>query len=173
MTKGTKRLAAHYNDEFDTWLSFYQQQANLDKFDRTKLPPAKKGNIDIWNDIIAAIADPNAPTNGHALAAQSNTLLPPVHPKHQNLHGRWKWFLQNDLGQTNQNKLADALFAAIKPSANNTYIIFDVVEAGAKDVILTPGSDDGSPIARITIVTTGPMSDVGPHRNDPPPRDKH
>jgi hypothetical protein len=156
MTRGTKRLAAHYNDEFDTWLQFYRKQANLDYFDRTKLPAAKKGNIDIWSDLILTISDKTA---GHSARANDKlTLLPPDHPKHPNLSKRWQLFLQNELSQTNQNLLVDHILTALQ--GPYVYIIFDVVPAasgGQQDVTLTFGSDDGQPIATINIVVTRAM----------------
>jgi hypothetical protein len=147
MTKGTKRLVAHYNDEFDSWISFYRDTATLAKFKRT-------GNIDIWNDLVRTITDTST-TNDHTERADNLTLLPKKHKKHAHLEARWQYFLQTVLSQPNQNKLADALHRALTDA--NTYIVFDVRVGATQDVTLASDVDDGNPIARITIVTTGPM----------------
>jgi hypothetical protein len=144
MTRGTKRLVAHYNDEFDTWIDFYRSATIINKFNRSG------SDIDVWAALIATIVDPAAPGNGHAAAANTPTLLPPPHPKHANLHKRWKYFLQNDLKQINRNKLADHIFTALcDPSIK--YIVFDVVHGGFQDVMLNMDDDDGTPIARINL----------------------
>jgi hypothetical protein len=162
MTKGTKRLVAHYDDEFDTWIDFYRDPTILPKFKRS-------GNIDIWNDLVQQIKDTST-TNDHTERADNLTLLPKNNKKHLNLHARWKYFLQTVLSQANQNKLADAIHRALTDA--NTYIAFDVRVGATQDVTLAPDVDDGSPIARITIVTTGPMlikaAKKGGH---PPPLD--
>lgn len=161
MTKGTKRLAAHYNDEFDTWLTFYKTTA-LHYFNRGGR------NVDIWKDIIQVVTD-NTP--GHsARAAPHLTLLPQDHPAHAHLHARWRFFLQNDFA-TEQNDLVDAIYAALQ--TNCAYILFDVAVGGAVPpppyVILAYGTDpDGvTPIAKITIVVAGAMSRGGPGGHNP------
>jgi hypothetical protein len=148
MTRGTKRLIAHYNDEFDTWIGFYRNAARINVFDR------KNGNIDIWNGIVqnAAMVDAGSPQNGHARAANVPTLLPPPHPKHANLLLRWQFFLQSVLTQDNQNKLADAILGALQDN-NVDYIMFDVVHKTLQDVVSVPDTDDGDSIVKITIFT--------------------
>jgi hypothetical protein len=89
MTKGTKRLAAHYNEEFDTWLNFYAT-SELQKFNRNG------AHIDIWDDIIQSTTD-NDPD--HTKRGDKLTLLPPDHAKHAHLHGRWRYFLKKVIGQ--------------------------------------------------------------------------
>ncbi len=164
MTKGTKRLAAHYNEEFDTWIDFYRDPAILAKFKRTA-----GADIDIWADLIQKIKDTST-TNDHSERADNLTLLPKNHKRHPNLHARWKYFLQTLLSQANQNKLADAICRALTDA--NTYITFDVRVGGTQDVTLDSDVDDGNPIARITIVTTGPMQ-IRPVKKggSPPPLD--
>jgi hypothetical protein len=165
MTKGTKRLAAHYNDEFDTWLTWYQDPARINVFNRNN------ADIDIWNDVIQNQTLTDARPNGHTERGDNLTLLPKDSPQHQNLHQRWRYFLQLVIGQPRQNLLADHLFAALQ--SNISYICFDVVLGNASDVLLAADVDDGQPIARITIVTTGHLR-VTPHTpggNDPPPLD--
>jgi hypothetical protein len=148
MTKGTKRLVAHYNEEFGTWIDFYRGPAILPRFKRAG------ANINIWTDLVQTIKDLDN-TNDHTERADNLTLLPKKHKKHVNLEARWKHFLQTVLTQPNQNKLADALNRALTDA--NTYITFDVRVGTAQDVVLTAEHDDGNPIAMITIVTTGPM----------------
>jgi hypothetical protein len=149
MTKGTKRLVAHYNDEFDTWIQFYRDHINV--FDINSYA----GNIDIWNDVVqnAAMVDPGSPGNGHSSAANAPTLLPPPHPKHQNLLLRWKYFLHVVLSPDNNKKLAQGIHDALKDK-NVQYIVFDVVHDNHQDVSATPDTDeDGDSIYSIVIHT--------------------
>src|SRR5438477_10807191 len=90
MTKGTKRLAAHYNDEFDSWIDFYRDPTVLSKFKRGG------ANIDIWTDVVQKVKDTST-TNDHTERGDNLTLLPKNHKKHANLHARWKVFLQSVL----------------------------------------------------------------------------
>ena len=149
MTRGTKRLAAHYNDEFATWLTFYK--TNIGYF-------ARNGDIDIWKDIILKIEDRRVGI-GHTERGDYLTLLPKDHPAHPGLHGRWKIFLQNVLSQTNQNKLCDAIHTAL--GTNSAYILFDVVHGASQDVLADNSqTDEGSPISLITLVVKGRMPTV-------------
>ncbi len=160
MTKGTKRLAAHYNDEFDTWLTFYK--TNIGSFART-------GDIDIWNDIVQKIKDTRTGI-GHTERTDKLTLLPKDHPAHPNLLLRWQKFLQNVLTPTNQNKLCDAIHTAL--GSNSAYILFDVVHGASQDILFDNSqTDDGSPIAMITIVVKGHMPAVAADGDDLPPLD--
>jgi hypothetical protein len=164
MTKGTKRLAAHYNDEFDTWLTFYRT---------TALPYFNRGagvNVDIWNDIIQVVTDNTA---GHSARPSPHlTLLPRDHPAHAHLHARWRFFLQNDFAAS-QNDLVDAIYAALTKKPHIAYILFDVRQGGPVPtppyVTLAYGTDpDGvTPIATITIVVAAAMSTGGPGGHNP------
>jgi hypothetical protein len=160
MTKGTKRLVAHYNEEFDSWISFYKDASVLPKFNRAG------ANISIWNDLVQTIKDTST-TNDHSDRADNLTLLPRKHKKHVNLEARWKYFLQSVLTQTNQNKLADVLYQAL--TSQVVYITFDVRVGAAQDVTLASDVDDGSPIARITIVVVGPMLTTAVLKGGDPP----
>lgn len=147
MTKGTKRLAAHYNDEFATWIQFYRGLINI--FNNNI------NTTDIWTDIIqnAAMVDAASPGNGHASAANAPTLLPPPHPMHPHLLSRWQFFLQSVLSNANNKKLAHGIHDALADN-NVAYIIFDVVHDHTQDVIIdNTGTDDGDSIVRITIHT--------------------
>jgi hypothetical protein len=147
MTKGTKRLMAHYNDEFDTWIAFYRDPAVLPLFNRS-------GDIDIWGALVQTITDLST-TNGHTERADHLTLLPKNNPKHAGLHARWKVFLQSILSQANRNLLADCIHTALTGTA--VYIIFDVRVGPSQTVTLVADTDDNQPIARITIVVTQVM----------------
>jgi hypothetical protein len=168
MTKGTKRLIAHYNDEFDTWLSFYRQAGNITQFDRYTYGRANN-NIDIWTDLVVTLTDNTA---GHSKRNDNLTLLPAIdNGKHRHLHARWKYFLQTILTQDNRNKLADYLFQAL---SNNSiqYILFDVVHQMSQDVFLDRGTDDAVQFAKITICTVSmPTQPHTPGGHDPDPLD--
>lgn len=159
MTKGTKRLVAHYNDEFDTWLQFYRGLINIFNVNTT----------DVWTDIIqnAAMVDAASPGNGHATAANAPTLLPPSHPKHPNLLSRWQFFLQKVLSHGNNTKLAKGIHDALN-DPNVAYIVFDVVHDNNQAVNIDTDTDDGDSIVRITI-RTKPMRKhpLTPGGNDP------
>jgi len=88
MTKGTRRLKNHYNEEFSTWIAFYRQPDIVTIFDR--------GNTDIsiWKDVVNYITDPNSPANGHTSDPEDPTLLPQKDPGHKHLRRRWKFFLE-------------------------------------------------------------------------------
>jgi hypothetical protein len=160
MTKGTKRLVAHYNEEFDAWIDFYRGPTILSKFRRGG------ANINIWNDLVQTIQD-SSTTNDHTDRPDHLTLVPKKHRKHQNLEARWKFFLQTVLTQSSQNKLADHLHTAL--TGRNIYIVFDVRVGPTQDVILTSDVDDGDPIARITMVITGPMVATSAAKDGYPP----
>src|SRR5258708_317476 len=110
MTRGTKRLVAHYNDEFDTWIQFHRALINY--YDVNTYGGAE---IKIWSDVIQNpnLFDAAAPGNGHAATATDPTLLPPTHPKHANLHSRWQYFLESVLSKTNNAKLAKGVHDAL------------------------------------------------------------
>ncbi|MCA1456708.1 hypothetical protein I6F35_26415 [Bradyrhizobium sp. BRP22] len=151
ITRGTRRLAGHYNEEFSSWLTFYKNRINV--FDRAGR------DIDVWDQIIQVVTDPR-PGIGHTERADNLTLLPKDNPAHPNLHRRWRFFLKNDLTQANRNKLADAIYAALK--LDIAYIVFDVVHGAQQDIDFDPnGLDEGSRFARITIIVTRAMAAAG------------
>jgi hypothetical protein len=150
MTRGTKRLVAHYNDEFDTWIQFYR--GNINVFD---INTYGGNRIRIWDDVVqnAAMVDAGSPGNGHSTAANAPTLLPPPHPKHQNLLSRWQFFLQTVLSPENNKKLAKGIYDALHDN-NVKYIVFDVVHDGQQDVSAKPDTnEDGDSIYSIVIHT--------------------
>jgi hypothetical protein len=148
ITRGTRRLAGHYNEEFSSWLTFYKNKSNV--FNRGG------SNIDIWDNIIQVVTDPR-PGIGHTERADNFTLLPKDNAAHPNLHRRWRIFLKNELTQTNRNKLADAIHTALN-IVNLAYIVFDVAPGAQQDVdLFDNGLDDGSRFAKITIFVTRPL----------------
>jgi hypothetical protein len=161
MTRGTKRLAGHYNEEFSSWLTFYKNRINV--FDRAGR------SIDIWDDIIQVITDPR-PGIGHTERPDNLTLLPKDNPAHPNLHRRWRVFLKNELTQDNRNKLADAIHAAL--GLDLAYIMFDVAPGAQQDIDYDPNrSDDGSRVAKITIIVPRPMPAFGSGNDEFPALD--
>ena len=73
MTKGTRRLKNHYNEEFSTWIAFYRQPDIVTIFDR--------GNTDIsiWKDVVNYITDPNSPLQRSHLGSRP-WRSPVLHP---------------------------------------------------------------------------------------------
>lgn len=164
ITRGTRRLAGHYNEEFSSWLTFYKNRRNV--FDRGGR------DIDIWDNIIQVVTDTRLGI-GHTERPDNLTLLPKDNSAHPNLHKRWRFFLKNELTQTNRNKLADAIHQALglndPPVA---YIMFDVVHGAQQDIDLdTNGLDDGSRFAKITIIVKAPMAAAGFGNEDFPALD--
>ncbi len=164
MTKGTKRLIAHYNDEFDTWLTFYRN--NSAWFDRNN-PPAgnnyvANGHIDIWGLMNWATDAANA---GHASPPNYYCLLPPDSPQHRNLLGRWQYFLQTILSLALNDKLADLICGALRSRTPYAYFLFDVVHDANHDVVGAAGTDidtaDPKPIYKITIHTVAMQRAAG------------
>lgn len=177
-TKGTKRLAAHFNEEFDTWIDWWRQLQTVNMgslFDRAG------GNADL-----SAVTDD--PRTRHAAAQHSRRtdhkcLLPDIagHPIHQHLEARWRWFLTlanagaGGLQQTNHNKIADAILKGLlDPTGGPPYtfdcITFDAVEAGMnQDVAVTEHRVDGRTILEIVLIT--PPMPVGSAANNPPTLD--
>jgi len=148
MTKGTKRLAAHYNDEFDTWIDFYRDPTVLARFNRA--------GIDVWSDLVQTIKDAST-TNDHTDRPDDLTLLPKKNNRHANLEARWKYFLQRVLTPANNTKLANLIHAALTAAPANRYIVFDVRVGARQDILLAPDFDDGDPIARLTIIVAGAL----------------
>ena len=164
MTKGTRRLKNHYNEEFSTWIAFYRQPDIVTIFDR--------GNTDIsiWKDVVNYITDPNSPANGHTSDPEDPTLLPQKDPGHKHLRRRWKFFLEKILTQANQNLLADKVHAALTDKKNVVYIAFDVVQDKNQTVTLDFSKDGTQDIANITlkVVDAMPEHPTTPGGDDPP-----
>src|SRR5258708_586319 len=92
-TAGTKRLAAHYNEEFDTYIEFYRQSSVIAFFDRSG------GHLDAWDDVIGQIkhdhtTDPTGIFPDHTERGDNLCLLPKVKKTHPNLLNRWRIYLK-------------------------------------------------------------------------------
>jgi hypothetical protein len=167
-TKGTKKLAAHFNEEFDAWIGWWRtlQNANMGSlFDR--------GRADV--DLLAVTDDARTQdTNGHHSRRDDNKcLLPDIknHTIHRHLEDRWRWFLTRanagagGLQQANHNKIADAILFGLRDPGAAPYtfdcITFDAVEAGLnQDVAVTEHRVDGRRILEIVLITP-PMPRTG------------
>lgn len=172
-TKGTKKLAAHFNDEFDTYMPFWraQQAAAPNALFNT----AGGRNVDL-RAITLAVADATA---GHSQRGDTLVLLPNIHghPVHAHLENRWLWFLNlanvgnGALTQDNHNKIAKGIYHALtdvtsggNPQPKWDCIIFDAVESGVtQDVALAVHRVDGRRVVEITLITPpiDPNGNVG------------
>ena len=164
MTKGTRRLRNHYNEEFSTWIGFYRQHDVVSVFDRGGR------DIKIWKDVVNYITDDNSPANGHTPDPDDPTLIPGKHPGHKNLRRRWRSFLEQMLTQTNQNLLADAIHTALTDARNVAYISFEVKPDASQDVTLAFSMDGAENVANIIlkILDVVPERPSTPGGNDPP-----
>ena len=178
-TKGTKKLAAHFNEEFDTWIDWWRalQGANMGTlFDRGAGNPADL--LAITNHALAKDT-----TNAqHSRRTDNKCLLPDIHghPVHVHLEARWIWFLtignagNGGLQQPNHNAIADAILFGLndQTQGNPTFdcITFDAVEAGMQlqqSVAVTEHRVDGRTILEITLIT--PPIPRGSIANNPSP----
>ena len=169
-TPGTRRLAAHYNDEFDTFIQVYRDNAAW--FDTTA-----HGGVKLWQ-LVDNAQDANDP--GHSDRGDGKILLPAPKSKHKNLEKRWKWYLKSFLDQATNDKLCNAIHAAlIKATPGGAYvysgIVFDVVEDVAFDVKATDMTiEPGGPLYRSIVLYTKAMPSEPQTQNgdDPDPIDK-
>lgn len=166
-TKGTKKLAAHFNDEFDTYMPFWRaQQAAAPNALFNTSPAAGHRNVDL-GAITLAVTDA---TPRHSQRGDNLVLLPNIHahPVHAHLEQRWLWFLNlanignGALSQANHNKIADGIYHALTDivivGAAPVYlwdcIIFDAVESGlTQDVAVAGHHEDGRHVMEITLIT--------------------
>jgi hypothetical protein len=171
-TKGTKKLAAHFNDEFDTYMPFWRaQQAAAPG---ALFSTAGGRNVDL-GAITLATTDA---TPGHSRRADMLVLLPDIHghPVHAHLEQRWLWFLNlanvgaGALTQANHNKIAKGIFHALTdttpgppPQPKWDCIVFDAVESGdTQDVALAVHRVDGRRVIEITLITPPISAVAGP-----------
>jgi hypothetical protein len=171
-TKGTKKLVAHFNDEFDTWIDFYRPFAQL--FDTSRA-----GYTNLLN-ITMTIRDND---RDHTTRGDKLTLLPDLHGnKHRNLEKRWKWFLDtanagNDgLTPANDRAIAGFIHKALTDQVNGrpkySSIEFDALEhAGVQTIVQTDLDDGGVIISQIHLKTNRAMPTGPVQGNDPPPID--
>jgi hypothetical protein len=170
-TKGTKKLAAHFNEEIDTWIGFWR---NVQETNAGALFDRAGGNA----DLLAITDDARTQDNSNALHSRRTDykcLLPDIqnHPIHKNLEARWRWFLtlanagRGGLQQANHNKIADGILKGLLTKTGpGAYVVdcitFDAVEAGDKqDVALTAHRVDGRVILEIVLITPP----IPPHHN--------
>ena len=154
-TAGTKRLAAHYNEEFDQFIEFYRGPNVISVFDRG---PAPGKPLNIWDDIIQQIqhnnqTDPAGDFPDHTSPGDILCLLPNEKKTHSHLTNRWKLYLRKYLPQTQHNQLIDAIFTVLKDHTIS-YIVFDVVQMPAWGVVSGRHTDsDGNDYETITLQT--------------------
>jgi hypothetical protein len=127
-TKGTKKLAAHFNDEFDTYIAWWRAQQAAAPAGLFNTSGGR--NVDLKAITLAVTDVINA---GHTQRGDNLVLLPDIHlhPVHQNLEARWLWFLDlanvgaGALSQANHNKIAGAIWHALHDQTGggipNTY----------------------------------------------------
>jgi hypothetical protein len=159
-TSGTKRLAAHYNEEFDTYIEFYRQSSVITFFDRAGT------HLNVWDDIIQQIKQNNAtdPLGDFADHTDRNDnlcLLPKDKKTHKNLLQRWKLYLKKVLPQAQHDQLIDAIYTALSDNTC-TYIVFDAVQAAAYAIDATSKQDsDGNSFMMIVLETVELPVDPG------------
>ena len=182
-TKGTKRLIAHLNEEFSTYIDFYRDQNISAQFDPSK------GTYPGLIGLTLTLEDPNDPI--HAARPNDNLVLLPYLPdppsgakgpgkkKHARLEARWLWFLNtnnsaNDsLTLTNDNTIAAAIYKALTQKTGGSYdydsICFDAVESNsAQDVDVSDQTDGGTKYTLITLKTNKAMPTQAGPQNPPP-----
>jgi hypothetical protein len=93
-TKGTKKLAAHFNDEFDTYMPFWRAQQALAPNALFNTSPAL-GPRDVDLKVITLSISDAAAGHSHRGPTDYLVLLPDIHnhPVHAHLEQRWLWFL--------------------------------------------------------------------------------
>src|SRR4051812_18375594 len=100
-TKGTKRLIAHLNEEFSTYIDFYRDNKISTQFD------SSKGTYPGLIGLTLSLEDPNDEI--HAARPNDDLVLLPNLPstvagggkghgkkKHPRLEARWLWFLNTN-----------------------------------------------------------------------------
>jgi hypothetical protein len=177
-TKGTKRLVAHFNEEFGTYIDFYRTQSFGGSPILPMFNPALAGYKGL-RYLTLNLADPGDPI--HSARADNLTLLPHLpagaKQRHNNLERRWVWFLntanvaKGSLSPANDKLIAGGIFKALgtKPGANYDYdsICFDAVEVNGPQTINVTDQFDGG-VKYLLIVLMTPAMPTGSAANDPP-----
>ena len=151
-TAGTKKLAAHYNDEFDTFIEFYRQANVIGHFNRNAV------DWNVWDNVIQQIkhnnsTDPSGDFPDHTDRNDGFCLIPTEKKSHKNLLIRWRIYLKKVLPVTQHNELIDAIYAVLLDNSYD-YIVFDVVEDMAYAIDATDHLDaDGSKYKLIVLKT--------------------
>jgi hypothetical protein len=151
-TSGTKKLAAHYNDEFDTFIEFYRQANIIGHFNRGG------ANWNVWDNVIQQIkhnsaTDPSGDFPDHTDRSDGFCLIPADKKSHQNLLTRWRIYLKKVLPAAQHNNLIDAIYNVLRDNSYD-YIVFDAVEDAAYAIDATDQVDaDGSKFKLIVLKT--------------------
>jgi len=170
-TRGTKLLAAHFNEEFSTHIDFYRNSATyVGYFNTASLSYTSLYDITLNNKI-------NTADKNHSLRGDGNCLLPNIHPadhagptsyRHGNLEARWLWFLntanagQGSLSTASDIAIANGIYNALHLPDGGTspytfsHITFDVVEvatAALQTVSATPALDGAITYMQIVLYT--------------------
>lgn len=163
-TKGTKLLAAHFNEEFSTYIDFYRKPKVAALFNTKS--DAYTSLLDITNQLRDPADSVHAPRPDH------KCLLPylPEGTRHRNLEARWLWFLNTassangSLTAANDKKIANGIYKALtdmrgkNPKYNN--ITFDAVQTdGKQNVSARATKDDGTVYMQVLLMTPRPMPD--------------
>lgn len=150
-TKGTKLLAAHFNEEFSTHIDFYRTAATKALFN------SSSGAYTSLYNITCSLTSTDA---NHTRRTDGKTLLPDINPgdhrapgfRHPNLELRWLWFLQSFLLPANDKAIAAGIFAALNDTSYSS-ITFSCVEGVAQSVTATSANDGGTKYQQIVLTT--------------------
>jgi len=182
-TKGTKRLVAHFNEEFGTYIDFYRTQS----FGGSPILPmfnsALAGYKGLWW-LTLNLTDPGDAI--HSPRTDHLTLLPhlPADAKqrHKNLERRWVWFLntahvaRGSLTPANDQAIAGGIYTALSAKTGATYdydsICFDAVEVNGPQTVSVTDKFDGAVKYMLIVLMTPPMPTGGGGANDPQPIDQ-
>jgi hypothetical protein len=151
-TSGTKKLAAHYNDEFDTFIEFYRQANIIGHFNRSGT------DWNVWDNVIQQIkhsdtTDPSGDFPDHTDRNDGLCLLPAEKKSHKNLITRWRIYLKKVLPTNVHNHLIDAIYNVLLDNSYD-YIVFDAVEDVTYAIDATDKVDpDGSKFKLIVLKT--------------------
>jgi len=184
-TKGTKLLAAHFREEFSTWIDFYRTPAHMTFFNTTAAGwnPLGTGGLLYATNNLYDTAPHSLRTDIVGPPAQGKCLLPyfPPGTRHPNLANRWLWFLNTSathvalgsLTPANDVAIANAIYAALAgPPYTFDSITFDAVETILpQQVAATPGYDDGTLYMHISLLTQQPIPPLGNTGTGLPPLD--
>ena len=174
-TKGTKLLAAHFREEFSTWIDFYRLPAHMAYFNTAAAGwnPAGTGGLLYATNSLYDTAPHSLRTDIVGPPPRGRCLLPFFHgaTRHPNLQNRWLWFLNTSaahvalgsLTPQNDVAIADAIYAALGGAHNS--ITFDAVETIlSQQVAATPAFDAGNLYMHILLMThqvIPPLGDAG------------
>lgn len=177
-TKGTKRLVAHFNEEFGTYIDFYRTQNYSGSAILPMFNPALASYKGL-RFLTLQLADPGDTI--HSARADRLTLLPHLpagaKQRHNNLERRWVWFLdtakvaKGSLSSTNDQLIAAGIFKALSTKTGAAYdydsICFDAVEVNGPQTVSVTDQYDGG-VKYMLIVLMTPAMPTGSAANDPP-----